>query len=67
MPELAAPVAAAPDPELPPDAPPSGATKSTDNGATWAAFIRLFDETNQRSYTRVCRRAANGQPVGCDL
>ncbi len=43
-----------------------GYTQSTDNGATWSAFAQLFNEPNHRSYTRVCKRAANQFDLVCN-
>lgn len=43
-----------------------GFTKSTDQGATWAAWTKLFNEPNQRSYTRARRRAPNKINVFCN-
>lgn len=43
-----------------------GFTKSTDQGATWAPWTKLFNEPNQRSYTRVRKRAANRINIFCN-
>lgn len=43
-----------------------GYTKSTDQGATWATWTKLFNEPNQRSYTRVRKRAANRINIFCN-
>jgi len=43
-----------------------GYTKSTDQGATWAPWTKLFNEPNQRSYSRYRKRAANRINIFCN-